>query len=106
MNYHHFTIEERCCLREYYVKGRNRKAFGQKCQFGISGTEAELYLFQRYTQILSVYGAKEKQLAQQLPPPRNVLGTGSVGLHRRKVIPNVVARTDIQYSVRNEDAVV
>ena len=22
MNYHHFTIEERCCLREYYVKGK------------------------------------------------------------------------------------
>ena len=21
MNYKHFTIEERCCLREYYVKG-------------------------------------------------------------------------------------
>lgn len=20
MNYHHFTIEERCCLREHYVK--------------------------------------------------------------------------------------
>ena len=24
MNYHHFTIEERCCLREYYVKGKSR----------------------------------------------------------------------------------
>ena len=23
MNYHHFTIEERCCLREYYVKGKS-----------------------------------------------------------------------------------
>ncbi len=21
MSYHHFTIEERCCLREYYRKG-------------------------------------------------------------------------------------
>lgn len=21
MSYHHFTIEERCCLREYYKKG-------------------------------------------------------------------------------------
>lgn len=20
MNYHHFTLEERCCLREYYKK--------------------------------------------------------------------------------------
>ena len=23
MNYKHFTIEERCCLREYYVKGKD-----------------------------------------------------------------------------------
>lgn len=23
MNYHHFSIEERCCLREYYVKGKS-----------------------------------------------------------------------------------
>ena len=23
MNYKHFTIEERCCLREYYVKGKS-----------------------------------------------------------------------------------
>ncbi len=21
MSYHHYTIEERCCLREYYKKG-------------------------------------------------------------------------------------
>ena len=23
MNYHHLTIEERCCLREFYPKWRN-----------------------------------------------------------------------------------
>ncbi len=23
MNYKHFTIEERCCLREYYIKGKS-----------------------------------------------------------------------------------
>ena len=23
MNYRHFTIEERCCLREYYIKGKS-----------------------------------------------------------------------------------
>ena len=41
MNYHHFTIEERCCLREYYVKGKSYREIGktsrQKCEFGYRG---------------------------------------------------------------------
>ena len=41
MNYHHFTIEERCCLREYYVKGKSYREIarllgGQERQFCIS----------------------------------------------------------------------
>ena len=84
----------------------NSKAFGQERKFCISGIETELYLFQGYPQILSAYGTKEKRLTQQLPPPRNVLETRGVGLHRREVISNMVAGTDIQYPVRDEDAVV
>ena len=37
MNYHHFTIEERCCLRGILCQREklsgNRKAFGQKRKF-------------------------------------------------------------------------
>lgn len=84
----------------------NRKAFGQERQFGIERIEAELYLLQGYPEILSAYGAKEKQTAQQLPPPGNVLETGGIGVHRRKAVANMVARTDSQYAVRDEDAVV
>ena len=105
MNYHHFTIEERCCRKRKKLSG-NRKAFGQKRQFGIERIEAELYLLQGYPEILSAYGAKEKQTAQQLPPPGNVLETGGIGVHRRKAVANMVARTDSQYAVRDEDAVV
>ena len=65
-----------------------------------------MYVFQGYPEILSAYGAKEKQPAQQLSAPRDVLETGSIGLHRRKAVPNMVTRTDSEYAVRNEDAVV
>ena len=65
-----------------------------------------MYLLQGYPEILSAYGAKEKQTAQQLPPPGNVLETGGIGVHRRKAVANMVARTDSQYAVRDEDAVV
>ena len=110
MNYKHFTIEERCCLREYYVKGEklsgNRKTSRQKCEFGVEGITAELYIFQGYTEILSEYGAKEKQFAKQLPSPRNVLETRSIGLHRREIIADMVSRTDSEYTMRDEDAVI
>ena len=84
----------------------NRKAFGQKCQFGIQGVKTELYVFEGYTEVLPIYGAKEKRSSQQLPPPRDVLGLRGIGLHRRETVANVVARTDSQNAVRDEDAVV
>ena len=110
MNYHHFTIEERCCLWEYLRQSEklsgNRQAFGQKRKFCIKWTEAEQYLFQGYTEILSTYGTKEKQFTQQLPSPRDVLETRGIGLHRREVISNMVAGADSEYAVRDEAAVV
>ena len=116
MNYHHFTIEERFYHRRALLSTRilckreklsgNRKTSRQKCEFGFQRIAAELYLFQRYSQILSVYGAKEKQFAKQLPSPRNVLETRSIGIHRREIIADMVSRTDIQYTMRDEDAVI
>ena len=117
MNYHHFTIEERCCLREYYVKGksyreiarllgRNVSSVSRELRRNCTFTETELYLFQGYPQILPVYGAKKKRLEKQLPPPRNVLETRGIGVHRRKAVANMVSRTNIQHAVRDEDAVI
>ena len=123
MNYKHFTIEERCCLREQTFYHRrallstrilcqreklsgNCKTFGQEREFCIKGVTAELYFFQGYSQILPVYGAKEKQPSEQLPSSRDVLGTRGIGLHRREIVANVVSRTDLENAVRDEDAVV
>ncbi len=63
-----------------------------------------MYVFQGYPEILSAYGTKEKQPAQQLSAPRDVLETRSIGLHRRKAVPNMVSRTNIQHTVRHENA--
>ena len=84
----------------------NCKTFGQEREFGIEGITAELYIFQGYTEILSEYGAKEKQFAKQLPSPRNVLETRSIGLHRREIIADMVSRTDSENTMRDEDAVI
>ena len=43
----------------------NRKTSRQERKFGIEGITAELYIFQGYTEILSEYGAKEKQFAKR-----------------------------------------
>ena len=83
----------------------NREIARKECQLGIERIEAELYVFQGYPAVLSAYGTKEKQSSEQLPPPRNVLETRGAGLHRRETVANVVAGTDIQYPVRDEDAV-
>ncbi|HIU91193.1 MAG TPA: helix-turn-helix domain-containing protein [Candidatus Fimimonas merdipullorum] len=62
MNYRHFTIEERCCLREYYVKGENcreiarllgrnvssvSRELGRNCTFFRDVPMGELYYWQR-----------------------------------------------------------
>ncbi len=92
---------------KYYIKlSGNRKTSRQKREFGFQRITEKLYILPRRSEILSVYGAKEKQLAKQLPPPRNVLETRGIGIHRREAVANVVSRTNIQNAVRDEDAVI
>ena len=46
MNYHHLTIEERSCIRKYYVDGlsyRNRPADREEREYGVAGDTAELH---------------------------------------------------------------
>ena len=85
MNYHHFSIEERCPLRILCKRKKlsgNCKTSRQERKFGAEGIETELYVFQGYPEILSVYCAKEKQFKKQFPTPRDVLETRSIGIHR------------------------
>ena len=51
----------------------NCKTSRQESKFGVEGIATEMYVFQGYTEILSAYGAKEKQFKKQLPSPRNFL---------------------------------
>lgn len=42
MNYKHFTIEERCCLREYYVKGKSYREIARFLGRNVSSVSREL----------------------------------------------------------------
>ena len=42
MNYKHFTIEERCCLREYYVKGKSYREIARLLGRNVSSISREL----------------------------------------------------------------
>ena len=104
--YHRRALLSTRILRQRKKLSGNCKTFRQECELCIKRTAAELYVLQRHSQILSVYGAKEKQSSEQLPPPRDVLEERGIGLHRREIVANVVSRTDLQNTVRDEDAVV
>ena len=42
MNYHHFTIEEHCCLREYYVKGESYRGITRLFGRNVSSVSRKL----------------------------------------------------------------
>ena len=42
MNYHHFTIEERSCLREYYIKGYSYRRIAELLGRNVSSVSREL----------------------------------------------------------------
>ncbi len=42
MSYHHYTIEERCCLREYYKKGYSYRKIAKLLGRNVSSVSREL----------------------------------------------------------------
>ncbi len=74
MNYHHFTIEERCCLREYYVKGKSYREIAR-----LLGRNVNLFLlynFFRFSQaLLSLFLYVHKICCKQNKPTRICLFT-------------------------------
>ncbi|MBQ4099426.1 MAG: helix-turn-helix domain-containing protein [Clostridia bacterium] len=42
MNYKHFTIEERCCLGEYYVKGKSYRKIAKLLGRNVSSVSRKL----------------------------------------------------------------
>ena len=42
MNYHHLTIEERCCIRKYYLEGLSYRKIAQLVGRNVSTVSREL----------------------------------------------------------------
>ena len=108
MNYHHFTIEERCPLREYDVKGKSYREIARLLGRNVSSISRELRRNCTFFKDIPRYYpyTAQKKPAKQLPSPRNILETRSIGIHRRKAVANVVSRTDSKHALRDEDAVI
>ena len=109
INSKYFIIKERYCLREYYVKGKSYREIARFLGRNVSSVSRELRrncTFFRDIPILSVYCAKEKQFKKQLPTPRDVLETRSIGLHRWETVADLVARADCEHVMRHETSVI
>ena len=98
MNYHHFTIEERCCLREYYVKGKSYREIARLLGRNVSSVSRELRRNCTFFRDIPRYYPYTAQRKSDL---RN-----SYRHRGMEAVANMVARTDIQYPVLDEDAVV
>ena len=73
MNYHHFTIEERCCLREYYIKGKSYREIARLLGRNVSSVSRELRRnctfyrdIPRYYPHIEVVCANDKREAENL----------------------------------------
>ena len=68
MNYHHLTIEERSCIRKYYVDGLSyreiARLLGRKRQHGVSGDPPQLYPHVRHPHLLP-HTAQKKYLLRR-----------------------------------------
>ena len=80
--YHRRTLLSTRILCKGKKLSGNRKTSRQKREFGFQRITEKLYILPRRSEILSVYGAKEKQPSEQLSSPRDVLEARGIGLHR------------------------
>ena len=88
MNYHHLTIEERSCIRKYYVDGLSYREIARlirtEREHGVAGDTAKLYPHVRHPHLLPAHSAKEVSAAALLLPPRDVPFTGSDRVHQMR----------------------
>ena len=94
MNYKHFTIEERCCLREYYVKGKSYREIARLLGRNVSSVSRELRrnctFFRDIPRYYPHTAQKKSNLRSSYRHRGMFLETRSTGLHRRKVIADMV----------------
>ena len=100
MNYHHLTIEERSCIRKYYVDGSSYREIARLIGRNVSTVSREIrrnctHMYDIPT--YSAHSAEEVSAAPFLLSPGDVPFTGSARLHRGKAAGYLVAGADRLY---------
>ena len=108
MNYKHLSIEERSCIRKYYVEGlsyrKNSKADRAQRQHHLTGDTPKLHTYVRHPDVLPPHCSEKISAAPLVLSPRNVSVTGGNRGHKRKTKSHVVTRANLLHTVRPEDA--
>lgn len=86
MNYKHLSIEERSCIRKYYVEGlsyqKNSAADRTQRQHRLTGDTPKLHGYVRHPDLLPTHGPEEVSAAPLVLPPRNVPVVGDNRVHK------------------------
>ena len=105
MNYHHLTIEERACLREYYKKGYSYRKIAELIGRNVSTVSRELRRNCTHMYNIPTYyphTAQKKIPAKKvILSPRNVSRPKEIGVYQETAIRNMVSGTNIKYALRN-----
>lgn len=108
MNYKHLSIEERSCIRKYYVEGLSYRKIAQL--IGRSPSTVSREIRRNCTHMYDIptyypHTAQKKISASALIlPSRDVLVAGCNRVHQREAQSHLVAGANCLHTVRPEDA--
>ena len=101
MNYHHLTIEERSCIRKYYVDGLSYREIARLIGRNVSTVSREIRRNCSHMYDIPTYyphTAQKKYLLRRSYCHRGIVPfTGSARLHRGKAAGDLVAGADRLY---------
>ena len=108
MNYHHLTIEERSCIRKYYVDGLSYREIARLLGRNVSTISREIRRNCTHMYDIPAYyphTAQKKYLLRRSFCHRGMFwNRGGHRLHRRKAARHLVAGADSRHTVRPEAA--
>ncbi len=107
MNYHHLSIEERSCIRKYYVDGRSYREIARLIGRNVSTISREIRRNCTHMYDIPTYyphTAQKKYLLRRSYCHRNVSFAGSDRVHKRKIKSHMVARTNFMHTMRIKNA--
>lgn len=102
MNYHYFIIEERSCIRKYYVDRLSYQEIARLIGRNVSTVSREIRRNCTHMYDIPTYyphSTEEVSAASFLLSPRDVPFPGDYRLHRGKTACDVVAGADRLYSL-------